>query len=986
MNQKKNTPGIIVFIALIILVITIVVGGIWWLSKVYFARSKDSTENISYSSNIEKEHIQYYEDACLQYADNELLIQPSKPISEKEAKALAEKHGAELVGYLSVSGTSQWRFAKSKKLEELEALSESLMDDDSIDYCMINIINQTSYAQQKCPTKEDPSWDGWNYFDKSLAYRQANADKIYGLLDKLTNPVDIGIIDSEFFDHPDLEYMHKDAVALKEGDNGYTHGSAVASVVAAKSDNGKGIAGVYPVTDERIKQGYIGNIYCCAAFDNNKVNRITGTKNLMAEMNLLADLLLKKCRVINMSYGLDPGLLYAIHLEHLKDPDTIGPYEKYHLFYPSKLKESFLNRVIDADYDVLLVEAAGNASYHTWEKTSGTFPDPLYKQINDYNLDGFNIPADWESSFSYIKNPEISKRIIVVGACNYGIPTIITELSSFSQHSERVDIVAPGERVGVISSESVTYDNGTSFSAPFVTGTIACIWSLNPNFTPEEVRSFLLKGGNERKVSDNRPQGKKDNVPPVPVLNVYASMKLALHKMGDAVPTAEESKEQKKPVYISVFGEDSNGENVPLKDARVTILTEDGSVYSDGNEKYKDIPTGVIDGEQEGEYGDASALYVFLPEGRYSVVVTADEYSDIKVDGLNPANNTKDSNNINPQFVEWSFLHKSIPKKKDANRILEDYLNSIAETHSIMDTNRILSVKENPEEEYSMHIPGWNASDLTGLLSGYIQDFDQDGQSELLTIGFESYGDATEEFSMSAEEKLKNKNDPYTSDYSEYDTSMILEMYEADLLNKKAVLQDKKIVPGLGALMTTNLLSIQVDCFAFKDKENIYIGVDKFEREEGGTFSTALYQYIDGRINYVKEVSYSQHGGSGLNLYKAEKEPPMPLCLEWIDSPERVPVAIISRDEWNKDKGIDLINKYKGELQSKGLRIHPIIYEPFIGLPEKNISNQTDINSFYEAKEFLPICLIQNRRINDYLEFELERDDTTGLLDQFRNK
>ena len=112
MNQKKNTPGIIVFIALIILVITIVVGGIWWLSKVYFARSKDRTENISYSSNIEKEHIQYYEDACLQYADNELLIQPSKPISEKEAKALAEKHGAELVGYLSVSGTSQWRFAK----------------------------------------------------------------------------------------------------------------------------------------------------------------------------------------------------------------------------------------------------------------------------------------------------------------------------------------------------------------------------------------------------------------------------------------------------------------------------------------------------------------------------------------------------------------------------------------------------------------------------------------------------------------------------------------------------------------------------------------------------------------------------------------------------------------------------------------------------------------------------------------------------------
>ena len=44
MNQKKNTPGIIVYIALIILVITIVGGGIWWLSKVYLARPKERGE------------------------------------------------------------------------------------------------------------------------------------------------------------------------------------------------------------------------------------------------------------------------------------------------------------------------------------------------------------------------------------------------------------------------------------------------------------------------------------------------------------------------------------------------------------------------------------------------------------------------------------------------------------------------------------------------------------------------------------------------------------------------------------------------------------------------------------------------------------------------------------------------------------------------------------------------------------------------------
>ena len=53
MNQKKNTPGIIVYIALIILVITIVGGGIWWLSKVYFARPKESIENrIAYGVDL----------------------------------------------------------------------------------------------------------------------------------------------------------------------------------------------------------------------------------------------------------------------------------------------------------------------------------------------------------------------------------------------------------------------------------------------------------------------------------------------------------------------------------------------------------------------------------------------------------------------------------------------------------------------------------------------------------------------------------------------------------------------------------------------------------------------------------------------------------------------------------------------------------------------------------------------------------------------
>lgn len=675
MNHRK----IIFSVLLLIIVVNTIVLINLKLDIYNHHRKDDNPYLISYAADIDPQHVKSYREACIQYADNELVIQPSGSLNETKAKKLAEKNGAELIGFISETGTSQWRFPESRSLEELETLSKDLMNQSEIEYCSINFIEHPACLQQKCPTKEGSSWDGWHYFDKSLAYRAAGADKVYKYLDKMVSPVNIGIIDADFYVHPDLDHMTKDFPVLGENDLAYGHGSMVASVAAAKADNAEGIAGVYPVTDERIKKGYVGDIYCCAAYGGNKEKKLLGTYNLMNELKMIANLLLKKCRVINMSYGLSPGLQNAIYLENLDGTDSIGAYELYHLYYPSKMKESFLKRFIEADYEFLLVQSAGNASYHSWNTVEDDDSEEPYKQINDYNKEGYNIPAEWESAFAYISDLEIKKRIIVVGAARYNQLLNERKIASFSQHSNRVDIMAPGEDVGAISAKDndCIFVNGTSVAAPFVTGTIANIWSVNPDLTSEEVREILLNSGKNLLVYDDRPHGSEENVSGVPSLDVYEAMKLALRMKGNENPDDRIEEEIKKPVYITVYSQDPNGDILPVNKASITIFDNDGKVYQDDNAEYKDIPLELSETGQEGNYGESSALYLFLPEGNYSVSVSAEGSQSIKIDGLSPSKNSKDSNNQRPEFVEWSFLLKQNINWKEAYRtfILEgEYL------------------------------------------------------------------------------------------------------------------------------------------------------------------------------------------------------------------------------------------------------------------------------------------------------------------------
>jgi subtilisin family serine protease len=87
--------------------------------------------------------------------------------------------------------------------------------------------------------------------------------------------------------------------------------------------------------------------------------------------------------------------------------------------------------------------------------------------------------------------PAKLSTVISVGSVNKA-----KQLSGFSSYGIDLDLVAVGERVlstyKLEAEEQYFMQDGTSMSAPFVTGSVALLLSLNPGLSPAEVRGRLL--------------------------------------------------------------------------------------------------------------------------------------------------------------------------------------------------------------------------------------------------------------------------------------------------------------------------------------------------------------------------------------------------------------------------------------------------------------------------------------------------------------
>lgn len=167
---------------------------------------------------------------------------------------------------------------------------------------------------------------------------------------------------------------------------------------------------------------------------------------------------------------------------------SITPYRVSHSFY---LDNSW--------YDTACISSLNDAELQGIDliNFSGSYFEDTYDFREAFeNFDGLIVCAagnnttnnDLHLDESYPSTYDFD-NIISVGASNEDDEP--WDFSNYGQHS--VDLFAPGDDIySTLPFDSYDYYDGTSMAAPFVTGTIALMKSINPSLSNSQIKSILL--------------------------------------------------------------------------------------------------------------------------------------------------------------------------------------------------------------------------------------------------------------------------------------------------------------------------------------------------------------------------------------------------------------------------------------------------------------------------------------------------------------
>jgi len=170
-----------------------------------------------------------------------------------------------------------------------------------------------------------------------------------------------------------------------------------------------------------------------------------------------------------------------------------------------------------AEKDVLIITSSGN---------------------ENVNIDTeFNYPND-----SNHLTDEFVSNFIKVGATTYHVDkTLVSDISNYG--TKQMDIFAPGEDLLVLRRHDIESANGTSYSAPLVSGIAALIRSYYPNLTAAEVKQIIMESGVSFDIMVNKPSTSKEKEL-VPFSSLSKSGKIV--NAYNALLMAEEVSKKKK--------------------------------------------------------------------------------------------------------------------------------------------------------------------------------------------------------------------------------------------------------------------------------------------------------------------------------------------------------------------------------------------------------------------------------------------------------
>ena len=246
-----------------------------------------------------------------------------------------------------------------------------------------------------------------------------------------------------------------------------------------------------------------------------------------------------------------------------------------------------------------------------------TTPSPLAFEVitNALEVGVLPVVAMANDGLAIPSYPAAYSGVLAVGSSNGA-----DGLSSYSNKGEWISCVAPGENIMSLSAQSnneYVCFNGTSMAAPFVTGTVAYLASLNPTLSPYEVKSIIEKTadkilGNET-FNIERGYGR---------VNVYKAAKMAKEGNSGNVETPYSKVAIKVKVEGVLRDEDGGGSFEFMNYVPYVFLYDERGVCIRGGYLIANDAL-VQDKENAG-----IAIFRGLKKGRYTAKIHSYVYTD----------------------------------------------------------------------------------------------------------------------------------------------------------------------------------------------------------------------------------------------------------------------------------------------------------------------------------------------------------------------
>ncbi|PZE20149.1 S8 family serine peptidase [Paenibacillus xerothermodurans] len=320
-----------------------------------------------------------------------------------------------------------------------------------------SIVDNTMQAAAASLTNDPEAPNQWSLSVTDVTYAwekvpAGNGEVIIAVLDT-------GVDGS----HPDLrgklvdgyDFIHNRPISPNANSDDNMHGTFVAGIAAAHTNNAVGIAGV------------AGS----AKIMPLKVLDSEGSGNTDTIGQAIRWAVDHGAKVINLSLGRPREAV----LENGHRYDLYSQYERDSIQYA-------------VSKGAVVIASSGNESNHWAAPQPQNLDTPEEERAN---------PDLAEPYYSAVGYPAALPNTIAVGAIGAQVNGELN-IADFSNIGPELDVVAPGALVrstipATQSNRAKYYDNnsGTSFSAPFVSGMAALLLTASPGLTPSEVEAAL---------------------------------------------------------------------------------------------------------------------------------------------------------------------------------------------------------------------------------------------------------------------------------------------------------------------------------------------------------------------------------------------------------------------------------------------------------------------------------------------------------------